>query len=305
MGNFRIRDIEKQDNEPLNKIIKEILLELNCTTSEYLSEAAELQDLYEQYSAPKSHYWVVEDSAAGEILGGGGYSEIEEGICELQKMYLLKEARGHGLAKILFDKICDEAKENGFKKIYLETMTEMKSAIGFYEKKGFKYIEKPLGNTGHNCCSVFMIREINDDISVKLAKTQEDLDYCFKIREMVFINEQNVPIELVKDKYDETAKQFLLIYNEKPVATARMLKKNSKTGKIGKVAVLKEYRGKNFGKIIMEKILDHCRNSGITEIMLDAQTHVIPFYNKLGFKQYGEEFMDAGIPHYKMEMSLN
>lgn len=143
------------------------------------------------------------------------------------------------------------------------------------------------------------------NIAVKLAHTPENLDHCFKIREIVFIKGQNVPIELEKDEYDAIAEQFLLFYDEKPVATARMLIiKDSNIGKIGRVAVLEEYRGKNLGKKIMKNILEHCRNSGITKVMLDAQTYVIPFYEKLGFKQYGEEFMDAGIPHYKMELEF-
>lgn len=144
----------------------------------------------------------------------------------------------------------------------------------------------------------------SENTNFKLVETAQELDACFKIREEVFIHEQRVPREIELDEYDQTAAHFLLFYEEKPVSTARMLKKDDKIAKIGRVAVLKEYRSKKLGRILMENILEHCRNSGITKVLIDAQTYVVPFYEKLGFRQYGEEFMDANIPHYKMELSL-
>lgn len=141
-------------------------------------------------------------------------------------------------------------------------------------------------------------------INVKIADSQQELNDCFEIRDVVFIQEQSVPKDIELDEYDKTAVHFLLYYEEIPVATARMLQKDAKTAKIGRVAVLKEYRGKNLGKSLMENIVEYCCNNGIVKILIDAQTYVVPFYEKIGFKQYGEEFMDANIPHYKMELEF-
>ena len=80
--------------------------------------------------------------------------------CELVKMYLLPQARGHGLGRLLIEKCIDAAAENGFKKIYLETMPELKQALHVYEKFGFEYLNGPMGNSGHTGCSLWMLKEI-------------------------------------------------------------------------------------------------------------------------------------------------
>ncbi|MGZ5281630.1 MAG: GNAT family N-acetyltransferase, partial [Bacteroidia bacterium] len=84
----------------------------------------------------------------------------EENICELQRMYLLPEARGKGIGQKLMDKCIEKASEFSYEKMYLESLSNMKDAYKLYTKNGFVKIEEPLGNTGHGGCNVFMLKEI-------------------------------------------------------------------------------------------------------------------------------------------------
>jgi putative acetyltransferase len=75
-------------------------------------------------------------------------------------MYLTPSARGTGLGKKLIATCLDEAKKIGFTKVYLETMPELKKAVSVYEKFGFIYLDAPMGNTGHNGCDIWMLKEM-------------------------------------------------------------------------------------------------------------------------------------------------
>jgi len=140
-------------------------------------------------------------------------------------------------------------------------------------------------------------------VVVTLAQTPTDREACFAIRKSVFVEEQNVPLELEMDEYDETATHFLLRDGETPLATARLLEKHG-LAKIGRVAVLREARGRGLGLAVMQAVLDEARRQGFKEAILDSQTYAIPFYERLGFAAEGEEFDDAGIPHFLMRRRL-
>ena len=96
---------------------------------------------------PGAVYYVAEYN--NEVIGGGGIFPTEglpEDTCELVKMYVLRKARGIGLGSRLIQKALDFAKEAGYKKVYLETMPELKLALNTYAKFGFAYINQPRGN---------------------------------------------------------------------------------------------------------------------------------------------------------------
>jgi putative acetyltransferase len=78
----------------------------------------------------------------------------------MQKLFLLPEARGQGLAKQIIQMILKSSKEDGYRQIYLESASQMKEAIKLYERFGFNHLEKALGNTGHFQCGVFMIKDL-------------------------------------------------------------------------------------------------------------------------------------------------
>ena len=140
-------------------------------------------------------------------------------------------------------------------------------------------------------------------VSIKIVQTPEEFDHCFGIRTTVFVEEQEVPLELEMDEYDAIATHFLLRDGETPLATARLLDKHG-LAKIGRVAVLKEARGRGLGLLLMQAVIEEAKRRGFTESVLDAQTYAVPFYARLGYVAEGAEFDDAGIPHFLMRRKL-
>ncbi|MEL7149760.1 MAG: GNAT family N-acetyltransferase [Pseudomonadota bacterium] len=131
----------------------------------------------------------------------------------------------------------------------------------------------------------------------------EDMDAVFNIRRIVFIEGQNVPEHEERDGRDDDAIHLIAVHNAKPVGTARLLLSDG-VGKIGRVAVLSEMRGKGLGKDIMEAALEVLRAEGAQKAKLAAQTHALAFYEALGFVAEGPEFLDAGILHRDMTRAL-
>ena len=116
------------------------------------------------------------------------------------------------------------------------------------------------------------------------------------VRELVFIKEQSVPEELEWDDDDEAATHILAKDDSgNPVGTARLLS----NGKIGRIAVLPDWRNMGVGSSLLHFILNICHQKEL-QPFLEAQTHAIGFYQPFGFVVEGEEFMDAGIPHFRM-----
>ena len=126
------------------------------------------------------------------------------------------------------------------------------------------------------------------------------------IRIAVFVEEQNVPPELEPDEFDDSALHLLAVdaATGDALGTARVVDKGSGLAKIGRVAVLQSARGRGVGQTLMACALDHAARAGQTVAVLDAQVHVIPFYERLGFVAEGPVFDDAGIPHRRMTRPL-
>ena len=122
------------------------------------------------------------------------------------------------------------------------------------------------------------------------------------IREAVFIREQNVPVDLEWDGKDEESRHALaLSMSGDAIGCGRLLP----NGHVGRMAVLQSWRKQKVGTALMEALLDEARSRGYKQVDIDAQTFAIPFYHKFGFAEYGQEFMDAGMPHKKMQLKLN
>lgn len=158
-----IRDIVQSDNAPLSKIVKGTLAEFGANHPNTVYYDPTTDTLFELFQKDRAVYNVAEVN--GEIVGGGGIYPTEglpEDTCELVKMYLLPQARGFGLGKLLIEKCIEQAKEKGFKKIYLETMPELKQALNVYARFGFEYLKGPMGNSGHTGCSLWMLKKLDD-----------------------------------------------------------------------------------------------------------------------------------------------
>lgn len=132
----------------------------------------------------------------------------------------------------------------------------------------------------------------------------EDIEACLAIRRVVFIEEQNVDESIEMDGLEDEGIHVLLTYEGMPTGCARIMVKGP-TGKIGRVAVLKERRGLGLGKRLMEECQRVLRETpGVTEARLGAQSYAIPFYEALGYRIDGPEYIEADIPHRPMVMTL-
>lgn len=155
-----LRVLTPQDNAAIASVIRTVSAEYGLTADKgYTVADPNLDELYQLYSQPGHAYWVIEQE--GRVVGGGGVAPLqcsETDICELQKMYFLPSARGKGMAKKLALMAMDHAREQGFKRCYLETTAFLKEAIALYEHLGFEHIDGPLGCTGHVDCEVRMLK---------------------------------------------------------------------------------------------------------------------------------------------------
>jgi len=133
--------------------------------------------------------------------------------------------------------------------------------------------------------------------SVRIVSWDDEVFTLRAIRTAVFIHEQRVPENLEWDDFDAISMHVLAFNSDgKPVGTARLLP----DGHIGRMAVLKEWRGKGYGGAVLQRILEELKNRHSQKAMLNAQMTAVKFYEKFGFYAYGEEFMEANIPHIKM-----
>ena len=156
-----IRKIITDDNAAMASIIRNSLLEFNAAKpgTVYFDETTD--HLSNVFTEKRSAYFVVEIDK--EIAGGSGFfptKGLPKNTCELVKLYVSKEYRHNGYGQTLLNKCMEEAKKNGYEKMYLESMPELTNAIGMYEKNGFEKIQGPLGNSGHTGCDVWMIKQL-------------------------------------------------------------------------------------------------------------------------------------------------
>lgn len=154
-----IREIERRDDAQVEALIRACLLEFDGVRPGTAWYDPNLGRFSQLYGAPGSRYWVAEEE--GKVLGGCGVGPLPQnpGVCELQKMYCLKEARGTGIAASLLEK-CLRYAQKHYEKCYLETFGNMLAAQRFYEKHGFVRIDAPLPGTGHFGCDVWYLRKL-------------------------------------------------------------------------------------------------------------------------------------------------
>lgn len=137
------------------------------------------------------------------------------------------------------------------------------------------------------------------------GKKDEELSDAFMIRRVVFVEEQAVPVEEEIIPWEEEISEHLTLYHGGvPVAVGRLLLHNNKFI-LGRIAVLKQYRGQGFGRLVTTALMDKGLSMGAAELELSSQTHALGLYEKLGFVAYGDQYMDAGIPHFSMKLIID
>ena len=138
------------------------------------------------------------------------------------------------------------------------------------------------------------------ELKFKKVKTKSEMEISFRIRNLVFCDEQKISKEIEFDNLDHLCEHFLVYKEETPIATGRVRLKDNNLYKIERVAVLSNYRRSKVGSILMKEIIKIYSGLKDTKIILHSQLAVQKFYRNLNFSPYGEQFLEDGIPHIAM-----
>lgn len=155
-----IRSIEEKDDLPLNVLIKTVLIEFGANKPGFAFADEEMNAMYAAYQDQGYGYFVAEQS--NSLIGGIGFGALkgaDSTVCELRKMYLVKQARGLGLGDGLLRLAQTEAKKQ-YTTMYLETISSMTQAIALYRRHDFEFLSAPLGDTGHFNCDTWMVKKL-------------------------------------------------------------------------------------------------------------------------------------------------
>ncbi len=140
-------------------------------------------------------------------------------------------------------------------------------------------------------------------MNVKLVETEKELNDAYAIRKIVFVEEQNVPIEEEIDQFENEAAHFVLYQGTVPIGAGRFRTVDG-YGKVERICILKDARKSGAGTKLMNEIENFAVNKEFKKLKLNAQTQAIPFYANLGYSVASDEFLDAGIPHKTMIKEL-
>src|SRR5262245_28609164 len=142
---------------------------------------------------------------------------------------------------------------------------------------------------------------MNDSISIRILAWPAARAAAISVRDAVFVVEQGVPAEIELDEWDPQSEHALASEpGGRIVGTGRLLP----VGHIGRMAVLRDWRGRGVGGAILGALVDRAVARGMRRLVLNAQTHAVPFYARHGFAAFGDEFMEADIPHVAMAREL-
>jgi len=145
------------------------------------------------------------------------------------------------------------------------------------------------------------IKNLIKQVSIKHVTWQQAESDLRKVRTVVFIEEQSVTPEFEWDDIDSGAVHLLAVLENEPIGCLRIIHH----AKIGRMAVLSQWRGLGVGKMLLNEAINICRTYGSKQIDLSAQTHAIHFYQQAGFQITSEEYTDVHIPHVDMRLMLN
>jgi putative acetyltransferase len=161
LSDWTIRPIHSDDDIAMASIIRRVMPEFGADGPGFAIHDPEVDHMSSAYAGAGCAYFVVE--TAGRIIGGAGVAPLQgssEAICELRKMYFLPETRGRGIGAAMMDICLQAAREMGYQRCYLETLTGMDAAQRLYERSGFQRLCAALGDTGHFGCNRFYIRDL-------------------------------------------------------------------------------------------------------------------------------------------------
>ena len=146
-------------------------------------------------------------------------------------------------------------------------------------------------------------------LEIAVVRSPEELAESLALRREVFVEEQGVPPELEMDALDGDPRRtagvvHLLGRLEGSAVCTGRLDVEGGRAHITRVAVRREHRGRGLGARLMEALHGEARERGIGRVGLNAQLHALGFYERLGYRAHGPVFLDAGIEHRAMSVSL-
>ena len=144
---------------------------------------------------------------------------------------------------------------------------------------------------------------MKNKINITEAITQKEKLECFNIRFEVFVNEQGVPKEIELDEFDRNSFHALARINNKPL-TGRLIYLDTENAKIGRMAVYLDYRKIGIGGLILDLLEKKAKNKRVKHLTLNTQEYISKFYSNHGYSQKGTVFLEAGIPHIKMDKKI-
>jgi len=161
---YTYRQIEEKDNVVLARMIRAVFIEHDAPLQGTVYSDPTTDKLYELFRVPNSILWVAEFNKVPVGCCGIFPTEgLPHACAELVKFYLAKEHRGKGVGKELILKSIQSAKDFGYTKLYLESLDHFATAIGMYNKLGFKQINKPLCDSVHSTCDIWMEMELKGE----------------------------------------------------------------------------------------------------------------------------------------------
>lgn len=139
-------------------------------------------------------------------------------------------------------------------------------------------------------------------LAIALATTPEEIKSCLELRWAVFVDEQGVAPDEEQDGEDDICHHVIAQSGDKATGAARFQRIDDYI-KIQRVCVDGSFRGQGIGADVIKFIVEQARTyDTVQSVRLGAQTHALDFYRKLGFREFGPEYLDAGIPHQDMEL---
>jgi len=137
-------------------------------------------------------------------------------------------------------------------------------------------------------------------LRIELLPWDKARAHAAPIRFTVFVEEQGVPPEIELDDQDIKSIHAVAFEGTHAVGTARLLP----DGHIGRMAVLKQWRRRGIGTLMLQSLVQRAKERGAAEVVLSSQVHAVPFYRAHGFVEQGDEYLEAGIRHQAMKRRL-
>ena len=158
---YQIVAISKEYDASVSDIIKSVGAEYGAVGEGYGPSDPEVDCMSEHYNEQTSSLYlvaIIDDI----VVGGCGIAQFadDDCVCELRKLFLLPESRGLGIGKALTEQCLNFAKSKGYLQCYLDTLSNMQSAVSLYERLGFHHLAQPLAETVHNSCDVWMLKTL-------------------------------------------------------------------------------------------------------------------------------------------------